>query len=559
MNLMIIESAGKLKKIKEILGKNFFVAATLGHFRELDNAGVDNIGFNENYEPIFRFSEKGTAAWSNIKDMLKKFTFEKIYIASDPDREGEAIAWHIYNNLSTNDKKKSVRIRFNEITEEAIKNAISNPDKINQNLVEAQFCRQIYDKDFGFKISRFIKHHTQEARSLGRVQGVVVKLLSDRENEIKNWIPVYKQKLKVSVLDKNKKEVALSLVDEKLKPISFEDGEEIKIKNNNELLLKEIQYEDNVFDAPPLPYKTSTLLQDIISKFKLSSKQAQKSLQVLYEKGLITYPRTDSFTISGEFMREAFIYIKEVYGFEFPNVDMKQHKNKDNSQEGHECLRITHFEDIDLYKMRSDIDDITKNIYKLIYQRTLAMLMKSTSSNLVIYKFIDEENNLFICKSKIVIFEGWKIVYGGDIKSEDVERYAFDINNKYPISSFSIERYIFNPSPKLFKESDVIKELEKKSIGRPSTFSMYSGVVLDRGYAILNSKKELELTNLGKQVEQYIDNPNFKIAEFINYEFTANFEKELDDIANNKIDYKTILDKYHKLINDRYLITLKGK
>ena len=238
MNLMIIESAGKVKKIKELLGFNYIVAATLGHFKELDNAGIDNIGFNKNYEPIFKFSDRGTKTWENINQLLKKYNFEKIYIASDPDREGEAIAWHVFNNLTKENKKKSIRIRFNEITFEAINEAIKNPDTINQNLVNAQFCRQIYDKDFGFKISRFIKYYTKEAKSLGRVQGVVVKLLSDRTNEIKDWKPIYKQRIKISVLDKDKKVAKLSLVNEKLTEITFNQEENISITNEKELFLK---------------------------------------------------------------------------------------------------------------------------------------------------------------------------------------------------------------------------------------------------------------------------------------------------------------------------------
>lgn len=313
MNLMIIESAGKVKKIKELLGSNYIIAATLGHFKELDNAGIDNIGFNENYEPIFKFSDRGTKTWENINQLLKKYNFEKIYIASDPDREGEAIAWHVFNNLTKENKKKSIRIRFNEITFEAINEAIKNPDTINQNLVNAQFCRQIYDKDFGFKISRFIKYYTKEAKSLGRVQGVVVKLLSDRTNEIQDWKPIYKQRIKISVLDKDKKVAKLSLVNEKLIEITFNQDENISIVNEKELFLKKIITNNNIKTNAPKPYKTSTFLQDIIKKLKLSSKESQKCLQVLYEKGLITYPRTDSFTISETFCDIAKAFIRLEY------------------------------------------------------------------------------------------------------------------------------------------------------------------------------------------------------------------------------------------------------
>ena len=561
MNLMIIESAGKVKKIKELLGSNYIVAATLGHFKELDNAGIDNIGFNENYEPIFKFSDRGTKTWENINQLLKKYNFEKIYIASDPDREGEAIAWHVFNNLTQENKKKSIRIRFNEITFEAINEAIKNPDTINQNLVNAQFCRQIYDKDFGFKISRFIKYHTKEAKSLGRVQGVVVKLLNDRTNEIKDWKPIYKQRIKISVLDKDKKVAKLSLVNEKLTEITFNQEENISITNEKELFLKKIITNNNIKTNAPKPYKTSTFLQDIIKKLKLSSKEAQKCLQVLYEKGLITYPRTDSFTISETFCDIAKAFIRLEYSEKYINNDFKQYKNSEGAQEGHECLRITHFEDIEKIDGISDLNADSKDVYKMLYKRTLAMFMSPIDAIEAIFMFNDSKNNLYICKSKKIIFDGWKTVYKHDIDNEEnnenEDSFNFTENEYYKINEFKLDKFISNPCPKLFKEADIIKQLEDKQIGRPSTFAMYSGVVLDRGYAILNDKNELELTSLGKEVQSYIDNKDFKINEFINYEFTANFEKELDLIASNKLEYKTVISKYHKLINDRYLFKQK--
>ncbi|UUD34833.1 DNA topoisomerase [Mycoplasmopsis caviae] len=566
-SLILIEGSGKVKTTKSLLGNNYDVKATMGHFTNLADDGVDGIGFDENFNPIFVYSEDGKKHWHNaIKDIDN---YENIYIASDPDREGEAIGWHIYQHLPRSVKNRAKRISYNEITKSAITNAINNPRDIDTNLVYAQFVRQLYDKDFGYKSSR-VASKISNATSIGRVQSVVVKMLNDRDNEIKNSVPIYKNIIKSSVVDNERNELALShinnLNDKEKVYFELYDKSKIAIYNNefkddyrrvkclaiNNLAQRTIK--------PDKPYITSKLLMDANKKFKFSPSKTTSILQYLYEQGYITYPRTDSMTINDNFKNELKDYTISNFGLGKTRNELVKYQNKESAQAGHECLRIAHLErnlNSNEYLM---LNDEQKKIYKLIWDRTLIQFLNDAIKQDTEYLFINELSGYYyLGKTSRYVNKGFKeyLEKCGDINSseESLLTFNFEVNKTYNLSKLGIEEYLTNPQPALYKESDILDILEKKEIGRPSTYSSYSKIVLDRKYATLNSKNQLELSQSGKELSKLID---LHFSNYINYDFTKNFEKQLDLVATNKTNWKELFKKLNFDI-DRLVNSLKEK
>ena len=552
MNLVFLEAPNKVAKVKKLLDENFNdnfkVIATVGHFMKLSDTGVYGSGMDENYDAIYEWDKSNDFHKKYLNEIMKSLeTVQKIYLATDPDREGEVIASHLYSIIPARYKNKVVRISFNEITKTAIKNAINTPSSLDNGLVQAGKTRAVFDKLFGYRASRYAKA-TTNASSVGRVQGVVVLLLKEREDEIKNWVPIYKQKIVACVFDESNPNIVAKLVNvnENNEPIEFEDNEIINEVDNN-LKCIDIKELETKYNHPPKPYITSSLLKDILNKFKISTANATIVLQKLYGLGLINYPRTDSYSLSDDFKKELVTYAKSNYA-NLVRDSFVEYKNKVSAQEGHECLRITHLNNDEINEELSKLDNLQTNIYEMIRKNMLAQVLIDNQVARVDYFFRNNQNKLFKLRAQKDIVLGWKTLYRNeDILESIVDEnddntdinkvYKFYIENIYK-ADIKIERFIKNPCPKLYKESDIIKILEQKEIGRPSTYASYSSIVLNRNYAILNDKKQLILTELGNKLAD-VCIVNFKY--FINYDFTKTFENELDKIAKNKTDYHAYL------------------
>lgn len=537
--LIIIEGAGKISKIKSYLGSEYDVYATGGHFRQLKSDGLYNTGISSTYEPTFEFSSLGQKNWKNIKSALTNNNYSQIYIASDPDREGEGIAWHIYQSLPSKDKAKAKRITYNEISKNAILNAINNPKEIDLNLVHGQFARQAYDKIFGFRGSRFVQQNLN-LKSIGRVQGVAVKFLGDRAAEIANYKPHFKNEVSATILDEKEDVANLIHIDKDGNRKRYEKDETIP-NIENPFICQDIQVSDNKYEKPPAPYITSTLLTDAVRILNVKVKTVQETLQKLYEKGFISYPRTDSKTISDTFFKELMSYLKNSPHKEYVRDIKGTFKNSASSQEGHECLRIIHPEILPNSNQIKDLGQNAVAVYNLLYTRTMIQGLKDAIYQDTDY-FFDASSEKFTIKSKKYLELNWRN-YPSCSVNEKV--YDFKINKKYQGKVETKEvNVVAKPSP--YNEASLIKELEKRGIGRPSTYATFPNILQDRGYASLQGK-EFVLSQEGKLLYEIIQN-NFQ--DFINYEFTKEFEEDLDKIATGKLDYQKYLKDKDKEIDN---------
>lgn len=530
--LMIIESPNKIKKLKQILGSDYDIKATVGHFRQLSKKGPFNLGVDDDFNPDFNINEDKYKIWNNIKTKIDDY--QTIYIATDPDREGEAIGWHVYDCLPNNVKKKCVRVDFHEITKNAVLKAINNPRELNINLVKAQFLRQIGDKLIGYKGSKVVQRMAN-VKSTGRVQGVAVKLLVERENEINNYTPIYKQKFIPTIFDDNNIKSQLTHVDQEQNPIVYELSDQLpkigKIFTNKDKITSK-----PTNTLPPKPFITSSILKKGI-QCKLSAKQVQNSLQSLFEKGLITYPRTDSYDMSNDFFNELQSYVQNKY----QNArDTKViHKSKVSSQLAHECIRITHC-DYDLtHPEISELDHNDQIIYQLIYENSLVNGMKDAISIKHTYLFDDELSNHFLVSSKYYTQRGFLDFIKDE--NQDEELLTFSLNTDY-LGEVELNKFISNPKPSPYNEASLIAMLEKLEIGRPSTYASYVNILKDRDYATIDKKSVLTSTESGKLV--YEVNEKY-LKEFIDIPFTAKeFEPSCDLVEKGEITFNEVLKKW---------------
>lgn len=538
--LIIIEGAGKISKIKSILGSNYDVLATGGHFRQLKSDGLYNTGLQSDYSPSFELSPLGSKNWSQVKKAISSNDYDTIYIASDPDREGEGIAYHIYQSLPATAKKISKRITYNEISKSAITNAINNPREIDDNLVYAQFTRQGYDKLFGFRASNFVQRKLN-LKSIGRVQGVAVKFLGDREKEIAEYKPHYQNTIKPIILDDKENKVVLSHVDSDYKTIYYETNESVP-NIENPFVCENIFTSDDKKDSPTSPYITSTFLSEATKLLGVKVKNIQGALQKLYEKGYISYPRTDSKSISPAFFNELKTYLKNNGYADHIRDYQAAFKNSASSQEGHECLRILHPETKPNDSSVVNLGSLEQKVYNLLYHRTMIQGLKDALYQNTDYIF-KASNELFKTTSKKYKYLGYHIYPNYHI-SNDEDLY-FKEKNKYN-GKIEIKEVNTNPKPTMFNEASLIKELERKGIGRPSTYATFPSILQERKYATIDSK-EFKLTAEGNLLYKVIES-NFQ--DFINYDFTKDFEDDLDKIANGKLNYQQYLSKKDKEIDN---------
>lgn len=555
--LVIVESPNKVKSIKEILGPSFIVMASVGHISEIRNSGLYNMGIDPN-----NGFKADYAVSFDKKDIVKRLKEQSdiadiVYIASDPDREGEAIAWSLKKFLKIPNNKYQ-RVTFHEITKKAVLKAFENPRKIDDNLVSASHARQKLDKIVGYRLSPIARNKVN-ARSVGRVQSAGLKLIVDKENEINNFVVETYFDLFL-LFSKNNvafKAKYFGTEDKEIKRISsIEDIERIvkECKKTNIYKIDSITTKEK-YSNPKPPFTTSTFQQEVSNKLNISVKQAMSYAQKLFEGldingkhlGLITYIRTDSTEFAPDFLPELESYVKTVYGKKY-YAKVRKTKKSENAQDGHEAIRPVDLE-MTPERLSQYIDD--KNllkVYDIIYKRTIATAMSSSITSETTYTIINDKH-LFNLVSKEMLFDGYKKAYGSfeDKDDDATTSETFEIGEIIKHSTLEALEKHTNP-PARYKESTFIKELEKRGIGRPSTFASTIETLLSesRGYCVLKDKSIVP-TEKGMMLSNFLDE---SFSDIININYTSELEKDLDKIATNKlkeIDFLT--DFYRKLDN----------
>ena len=531
--LFIVESPGKCAKIRSYLGKDYEVLASIGHVREIPKKGM-NIDIKAGFIPTYEISHDKKEVVRGIKEAAKKS--ERIYLASDPDREGSAIAYSIYELLDEKNKKKCLRIKFNEINKSSLEKAIKEAKDMDTelNLVAAAKARQVLDRLIGYKISPILWTSVCSGTSAGRVQSIALKLVCEREKEIKAFKPTdfwFLEALmgckkgefwaKVCTKDKDGR-----YLDEKVATDDFE-----KLKKASYVLDK-VEKGERVVNPNP-PFDTASLLTTCGTLFSWSTKKTASLSQGLYETGKITYLRTDSFAISDEAMKEVREYIPKTISKEYlstkPNVYFK--KAKSASQGAHECIRPTHLDDAG-----TDIDDSdAKRLYQLIRARFIASQMKPMIVDAVTYYIKASTKHDLIAKGQSIKFDGWYKVYNYNTAKEEILPDAEEKEN-LPLKDIKKTKHTTIP-PSRYNEASLVKKMESEGVGRPSTYASTMESLKKRTYVTLaaGKKNALEATELGMRVFDYLQ-PNFK--DFImDIGFTASVEGDLDKIEDGEKTY----------------------
>ncbi|MFV0499322.1 MAG: type I DNA topoisomerase [Bacilli bacterium] len=541
MKLVIVESPSKSKTIEKYLGSDFHVISSKGHIRDLATTGKGGLGVDvENeFKPDYKNLSAKKKEIAELKKQSKKA--EEIYLATDCDREGEAISWHIASVLKL-DLDKTKRVVFNEITKKAILEAMKEPKVIDMHLVEAQETRRIVDRIIGFKLSKLLRSKIS-SRSAGRVQSVALKLIVEREREIEKFIPVeyWYVDAKFDGFDAR----LLKYKNEKLEIQNDEEASRILSELGNDFVVDNVSKKQKQ-KQPKAPFITSTLQQEASSKLGFGSKKTMSIAQKLYEGidigsetiGLITYMRTDSTRISEVFVESAMIYIKEEYGSDYVG-HVRKRKAKTNEQDAHEAIRPTVIERYpDSIEKHLTKDEL--KLYKLIYARTLASLMASAKISAT---SVDLTNNeyLFRTNGNILVFDGYLKVYSQYEKNEDVILPEINKNSVYNAKLVEKSQHFTMP-PARYNEASIIKVMEENGIGRPSTYVQTISTLIDRNYVSLIEKR-FHPTKQGLETNKALEE---FFSTIINIQYTANMETELDMIAVDKANKLDLLMEFYK-------------
>ncbi|MBU8721762.1 type I DNA topoisomerase [Bacillus subtilis] len=547
--LVIVESPAKAKTIERYLGKKYKVKASMGHVRDLPKSqmGVD---IEQNFEPKYITIRGKGPVLKELKTAAKKA--KKVYLAADPDREGEAIAWHLAHSLDL-DLNSDCRVVFNEITKDAIKESFKHPRMINMDLVDAQQARRILDRLVGYKISPILWKKVKKGLSAGRVQSVALRLIIDREKEINDFKPEEywtidgtflkgQETFEASFFGKNGKKLPLNS-EADVKEILFQ------LKGNQYTVEKVTKKERK--RNPALPFTTSTLQQEAARKLNFRAKKTMMIAQQLYEGidlgregtvGLITYMRTDSTRISNTAVDEAAAFIDQTYGKEFLGGKRKLAKKNENAQDAHEAIRPT-----SVLRKPSELKAVLgrdqMRLYKLIWERFVASQMAPAVLDTM---SVDLTNNglTFRANGSKVKFSGFMKVYveGKDDQMEEKDRMLPDLQEGDTVLSKDIEpEQHFTQPPPRYTEARLVKTLEERGIGRPSTYAPTLDTIQRRGYVALDNKRFVP-TELGQIVLDLI--MEF-FPEIINVEFTAKMERDLDHVEEGNTEWVKIIDNFY--------------
>lgn len=547
--LIIVESPAKANTIKKFLGGKTKVVASMGHIRDLPKSKI-GVDVNNNFEPEYiNIRGKGDLIKALKKDASDA---KKVYLATDPDREGEAIAWHLAHILGI-DENEDVRVTFNEITKGAVQEAIKKPRKIDMNLTDAQQARRVLDRIVGYKISPVLWKKVRRGLSAGRVQSVAVKLIVDREEEIEKFIPEEYWNIYATLLDeKSKKTFDAKFYGKNNKKLELHSKEEV------DEILEKIGKAKYIVDevkvgqkkrTPAPPFTTSTMQQEASRKLGFTLKKTMSVAQGLYEGvkiqdrglvGLITYMRTDSTRISEVARAAAKEQILKTYGEEY--YDNRYYKTKTDAQDAHEAIRPTYI-DITPDSIKESLTNDQYKLYKLIYNRFIASQMSQAVYD-TLSVTIDANDYTFKASGQNLKFKGFMVLYveGQDVEQEEENTKIPDLVEKQEVKKEKIDsKQSFTEPPPRYTEASLVKALEEKGIGRPSTYSPTITTILERRY-IEKIQKQLAPTDLGKVVNKLLIE-NF--SDVVNEEFTAKMEDEFDKIAEGKQEWKRVIKEFY--------------
>jgi DNA topoisomerase I len=547
--LAIVESPTKAKTISRFLGKEWDVQSSFGHIRDLPKStlGVD---VENNFEPEYTIPDKAKKAVANLKKRINKDT--EVYLATDEDREGEAIAWHLISALKLNPDNIK-RIAFHEITKTAIEEAIAEPRGLDINMVNAQQARRILDRIVGYKLSPWLWKKVARGLSAGRVQSVAVRLVVEREEEI----DAFKSDEYWTIAGEFKKDdeiiyTHLSKIDgKKVGKLDIKDE-----KAANDIKAKASKLDYSITDVtsrkekknPPTPLTTSLLQQEANRKLGFSSKQTMMLAQQLYEgielgkgqsEGLITYMRTDSQSLSDKFISEARNFIEIQYGKDYlPNSPRIYKTKSKNAQEAHEAIRPTDLKN-EPDKIKTHLSDRQFKLYKLIWNRAIASQMEAAQISVSSIHIADKENQyMFAASGSVIVFPGYLDVYT-NFKGTDLLP-ACTKGDKVKLDKIQNDQHFTKP-PARYSDAGLVKELEKKGIGRPSTYAPTISTILARNY-VTREEKRLKPTDVGKVVTKLLVQ---HFSEIIDYTFTANMEEDLDEISLGKKEWQPVINNFY--------------
>ena len=548
--LIIVESPAKANTIKKFLGGNTKVVASMGHIRDLPKSKM-GIDIEHDFEPQYiNIRGKGELI-KELKADAKKA--KQVYLATDPDREGEAIAWHLAHILEI-PEDSVCRVTFNEITKETVQNSMKKPRKIDMNLTNAQQARRVLDRIVGYKISPVLWKKVRRGLSAGRVQSVAVKLIVDREEEIEKFVPEEYWNIFATLLDENSnKTFVAKFVGKDKKKMEIHTKEEVdkilKDIQNGKYIVTEVKKGERKRTPAP-PFTTSTMQQEASRKLGFTLKKTMSVAQGLYEGvkiegrgsiGLITYMRTDSTRISEEARVAAKKEIVKMYGEEY--YENRYYKTKQTSQDAHEGIRPTYI-DLNPEMIKNDLSKDQYKLYKLIYNRFLASQMQAAVFDTITAN-IDVNNYNFRANGQSLKFKGFMTLYieTPDNKTEeDEESFVPLLKEGQEVIKQRIDpKQSFTEPPPRYTEASLVKALEEKGIGRPSTYSPTITTILERRY-IEKEQKQLVPTELGKVVNKLLTE-NF--SDIINVEFTAKIEEEFDEVAEGKENWKQVIREFY--------------
>ena len=546
-NLVIVESPAKAKTIGKYLGKNYIVEASMGHLRDLPKSQLGVDVDNEFSPKYITIRGKG-----DLLDKLKKLAkkSDKVYLATDPDREGEAISWHLAHILKIPSTEKC-RIEFNEITKEAVKGSIKKSREINQNLVDAQQARRILDRLVGYEISPILWKNIKWGLSAGRVQSAALKLICDREEEIKAFVPKEYWTVECKLI-KDKKKFPVNLVQYKNKKLEINTEDEadkvIKDLKSGNYVVKDVKKADKQKKPLP-PFTTSTLQQDANKKLNYMTKKTMMIAQQLYEGveikghgtiGLITYMRTDSVRISSEAQEKALDFIKGTYGEKYAPDKPRVYRGKKNIQDAHEAIRPTYIE-ITPEIAKENLTNDAYKLYSLIWKRFLASQMSSCLLNTNTITITNGDYKLRATGS-IVKFEGFMKIYEYSTEEENQDVLLPELEKDEVLEEDSLTpKQHFTQPPSRYTEASFVKLLEEKGIGRPSTYvPTISTLTSSRNY-VVRDKKQLVPTELGFIVNN-IMSEYFK--EIVDTDFTAEMELKLDSVEEGTENWTKIVGEF---------------
>ena len=548
--LVIVESPAKVKTIKKFLGKNYEVMASNGHVRDLPKS---QLGFSpeNDFEPKYITIRGKGEILAKLRKEVKKA--DKVYLATDPDREGEAISWHLTKALKLEDKDVS-RISFNEITKTAVKTSLKNPREIDMDLVDAQQARRMLDRMVGYRISPLLWAKVKRGLSAGRVQSVALRIVCDREEEIDAFIPEEYWSLEASLLPEGeKKPIVAKLIDkggDKIEISSRQQMDQVLAELKNEkFLVRDVKKGERTKKAP-LPFTTSTLQQEASKALNFPISKTMRIAQQLYEGvdikgqgtvGIITYLRTDSVRISEEADEAARAFIAENYGEEYLSDGEGSKKSSAKIQDAHEAIRPT-----DITRLPSEIKESLSRdqfrLYQLIWKRFAASRMANAKYETTAVNIAAGEYTFRVSTSKVA-FDGFMLAYteADDEKQEkQVLLKSIDKDTKLAFQEFDPKQHFTQP-PAHYTEASLVKTLEELGIGRPSTYSPTITTIIARRY-ITKENKNLYVTEIGTVVNSIMKE---SFPTIVDEHFTANMESLLDSVAEGKLNWKTVVENFY--------------